>query len=232
MSWHRFLINLFPYIRNTFVNFIRDIPWFLAISSFLLAFLGIYTCIRKRDWATLLIFPAMFSVTFIFLLIWHRIPFARTWIYFVPFGIIIADAGYTFLIEKVSKKNQLFIKSGTLILAAFFAGFLISNGRILKQTDTGAFPEAQVAAKYLKQLTTRNDTVLVGKPIKSIMQFYFWYNDLPININVRNPTNQGKIYVIVQNSHYKLFSITNKPVNKLYDYGDMSLYEEVDARSK
>ncbi len=231
--WQEFLSQVYPHFQKTSSDFFRDIPKVVLFICIILVIIGIYGSVRKRDWSTLLILPSILLGSAIVFLVVHRIPFARTWIYVIPFILIIANSGFIYIIENISHRIRSFVRVVIVIVAVVFAVSLISTNTITSYPDTGTFPEAPIVAKYLKPIMTSNDIVHVrGRgPADEPTYFYLWYYGVR-EYNAEKNHEPRKEFFVVQKSHYSIKDLTDKPVIELLDFGDMALYQGLDIQDQ
>jgi hypothetical protein len=156
----------------------------------------------------------------------HAIPYPRTWIYMIPAVLIVADAGWTYCIEKLSKPFRIIAVNSILLAGAFHAVFLISTNAIEKYPDTGNFAEAPVVASYLKSAMNDGDAVDGIVPVDYPTYFYLWYQDVgDIRPRRDNPT-LDKFYV-VKKSTYSIEETTQENVEKLFEIDDAAIYKSL-----
>lgn len=230
-AWSVFFEQLYPHIRNTLSDFLRDIPGFLRVSSLILVLIGMFSYIKKRDHVSLLLLPSLLLGSAVVLLLQHKIPFARTWIFIIPFLILAADAGFTLIIEYFSPGMRRSITLLTSLAALIFAIRLMASNNIAMYPDTGIFSEASIAAKYLKSTITKQQQNLVFEsktPATYPIYFYLWYYDIPIKFSDSNSAHSDIIY-IVKKSSYSLKDMTDQPVNRIFAIDDMEVFQGVNS---
>jgi hypothetical protein len=147
----------------------------------------------------------------------------------IPFLLVVADAGFTFFLESVPAKTRQIVCAATCITAAFFAVSLITTNTIAEYAETGNFPEAPVAARFLKTIMTGKDEVQAKIPADWPMNFYLWYYHVP-EYNPKKNSPIERIFYVVQKSQYSIEDLTDGPVIKLLEFDDMAVYQAVDAR--
>jgi hypothetical protein len=140
--WPEFIRQVIPHFQATISDFFRDIPAVVVYICIALVILGIYDSVRKRDWGSLLILPMILLGSAVVFLGQHAIPFSRTWIFIIPFILLYADFGFTYIIEIVPHNTRFFIIVLLFATGTFAAGSLISKNIITKYPDTGSIPEA------------------------------------------------------------------------------------------
>jgi hypothetical protein len=224
--WDGFLRSISPHFQKTYNVFYRDIPKPVLFTCLMLVIIGTYASIRKQNWNMLFLLPSVCFGSAIVFFIKHRIPYPRTWIYIIPFILLLADSGFTYITENVSRKIRLFINLSTLIIGTFVAASLISKNVITSYPETGNFQEAQIVAKYLKPIMTPNDKIHVQCPADIPTLYYLWFYNIPEQ-NVENNSGQNKEFFIVKKSEYSIKEMTDKRVIKLLDLDDMTIYQTV-----
>lgn len=230
--WSEFISQLSPHITSTLSDFFRDIPRFLIFFLMLLVLVGVFDYIKKRDLAALLLLPSILLGSASLFLLQHRIPFERTWIFMIPFLILVADAGFTFIVEHLSPRVNIYIMLVTFLATMIFARSLISSNTIAMYPDTGIFSEAPIAAKFLKTKirNPKKNFVFTSKtPATEPILFYLWYYGVPIEF-ADDDSSHGNTVYIVEKSHYSLKDMTDKPVIEIFTVDDMEVYQGVDTK--
>jgi hypothetical protein len=221
-----FLSQLYVHFAETFTAFTRDIPGALLLFILILMVAGLYGAVRRRNWAMLLLLPSIFVASAAMFLLKHAIPYPRTWIYFIPFVLIVADAGWTFCVEKLSGRLQKVVTHGLVVAGIFHGLFLISTNAVAKYYDTGNFPEARVVASYLKSVIDHDDGVDGWAPADYPTYFYLWYYKMGDIRSRRDDDSQGKFFV-VQKSGRSIEEITKDDVVKLFEVDDAVIYKSL-----
>lgn len=230
-AWSTFFEQLYPHIRSTLSDFLRDVPAGLRLLLALLVSLGIFSYVKKRDHASFLLLPSLMFGSAVIFFLQHKIPFGRTWIFVIPFIIVIADAGFTFILERLSPRMNRYLLVVTFLAAVVFATSLTASNAIARYPDTGAFSEAPIAAKFLETQITKQEPGLVFEsktPATYPIYFYLWYYDVPIEFANDNSAHPDTIY-IVQKSTYSLDDMTDQPVNTILAIDDMHVFRGVIA---
>jgi len=224
--WREFLRQLYPLLRSL-SDYPRDIPWVAVLIGSALVIAGLYRSLRGREWPTVLILPSILSGLVFVLLVHRRTPFARTWIYVLPFILLMADSGFTWIVEKTSDRMRALLTIVVLIGGAVAGASLISTGTIASYPDTGTFPEAPIVARYLTPILTSSDTVEARVPADWPTDFYLWYYGAPSHYAEQGP-KVGTTFLVVKKSRYSVEDMTDGPVIELLDIGDMALYRAIE----
>ena len=221
--WNDFLAQLGPQLQRSFEELVRDIPVVVLIFLAALLVVGMYAALKQQLLSAWLILPALLVGAAIVLFIQHRIPYARTWIYLIPFVLLAADAGLAFLLERLPGRATALFKTGLLACGLIFAARLMSANIIGAYPDTSAFPAAPIVVEYLKPILQPGDKVHITSTADWSVNYYFWANDIIRPAQVLKP-GTGRTYYIVKKSRATIQSMTKEPVVKLMDMGDMALY--------
>jgi hypothetical protein len=221
-----FFNQVYGHFTEVIADYTRDIPTALLVFGSILVVLGMYSAAIQRHWAILLLLPSLFAASAVLFIVKHAIPYPRTWIYMIPAVLIVADAGWTYCIEKLSKPFRMIAVNSMLLAGAFHAVFLISTNAIEKYPDTGNFAEAPVVASYLKSAMNDGDAVDGIVPVDYPTYFYLWYQDVgDIRPRRDNPT-LDKFYV-VKKSTYSIEETTQENVEKLFEIDDAAIYKSL-----
>jgi len=222
-SWKDFSNHLYPHFQQILSDFSRDIPRLVEYAALLLVAIGLFSALRKRDWASFLVIPAIIVGGLIVFFAKQAIPFARTWIYLIPFPLLFADLGYSWLVEKFLPKNRDILAVLVFVTGSFFVGSLISTNAIAHYDDTGSFPEASAVAQYLKPLMTGNEFIVVKDTANYPTFYYLCYADAPPQNKDIDP-EMAKRYFVVQKGWYTLNDLTDEPATQIFELGNAAIY--------
>jgi hypothetical protein len=222
--WEEFLSQVYPHFQQTFIVFTRDIPNEFLLIAAILFVIGIGKAIQQKKWPILLIVPSILLTSGVIFIIKHKIPFARTWIYIIPFFILVADNGFTWVISISSDKIQFCIKIIIVGFSFYFALSLMSNNTIASYPDTGTFAEAELVAKFLKPMMSTSDKIHVRVPANYPVYYYMWYHQVPRN--KRGANLESRIdYFVVKKNQYSIK--TNTPLKVSLDIGNLTVYQSI-----
>jgi hypothetical protein len=221
-----FFSAAYRHVAETFADYIRDIPKSALIFLSILIGLGLYRAARQRNWNVLLILPCIVAASAWLFFMKHAIPFPRTWIFMIPFVLIIADGGWNYCMDKLSKPLRSAAVYGLHTSVAFYALFLISTNAIAKYPDTGTFTEAPVVAKYLGSVMNKGDAVDGLAPVDYPTYFYFWYH-YTNDIRPRRDDPLRRKFFIVKKSDSSIEATTRHKVAKVVEFDDAVNYESL-----
>ena len=230
-SWPDFAAHIAPHLRQILSDFFRDVPAAGKYLGFLLAGCGVFAAVRRRDWAGTLLIPSIAAGSLIIFFAKQAIPFVRTWIYLIPFFLLFADLGYSFLLEKLQPTLKLTLTTLMLIAALGFAGSLAATNAIERYTDTGTFPEAETVARYLQPMLSGNEFIAVMDTANYPLYYYLCAEHAPIQKADLDPKTV-KRYFVVQNSWYPLSNLTKQPAKAIFTYGDATVYTSISPNER
>jgi hypothetical protein len=222
-SWADFSKQLLPHFRQILSDFSRDVPLMLEYGGLLMVGAGLFGVLRRRDWAAALLIPAMLVGALLVFFAKQAIPFVRTWIYWIPFALLFADLGYTYLVENLRPAFRRISTAAILAGALFFAGSLVSSNTIVKYEDTGAFPEADLVAQYLKPLMTGDEFIVVRDTANYPVFYYLCQAGAPPQKQDIDPATARR-YFITQKGWHALSDLTDEPATPLFEHGDALIY--------
>jgi hypothetical protein len=223
-SWDVFWSQLLPQLQNSFSELFRDVPPAVLLTILALVVLGLVASARRRNWGVLLILPCLVLGAFFVLLVQHTNPYARTWIYLIPFILLVADAGLVFLLEHLPGRFQVWANAFLVFAGLFFALNLMSENIIVTYADTSAFPEAPVVVEYIKPIFKPGDTLRVSPTADWSVYFYFWYDGMSPLLTDQNPST-GRVFFISQKSRGPIGDLAAQRFTLLLDMGNMALYQ-------
>lgn len=224
--WKDFLAHIAPHLSQIIGDFFRDVPSAAKYFGFLLAGIGVWAAVRRRDWAGTLLIPCILLGALVIFFTKQAIPFVRTWIYLIPFYLLFADLGYSALTEKLSPTLARTVTTLMLLAGLVYAATLASTNAIARYADTGSFPEAQTVARYMKPLLTGNEFIAVMDTANFPLYYYLCDENAPTQKPTLDPKTV-KRYFVVQKSWYKLSDLTKKPAELVFEYGDAAVYTSV-----
>jgi 4-amino-4-deoxy-L-arabinose transferase-like glycosyltransferase len=106
----------------------------------------------------------------------HRAPFARVWLWFLPIAASLAAAGVVLLFERWPRTRR-FIEQRTPALAVGLglgaAMSIVLSFAVLLTRDTGTYRDAEEASIALGGVLQPGDRVLVGLPTNGPLEYYF-----------------------------------------------------------
>ncbi|MDH7499465.1 MAG: glycosyltransferase family 39 protein [candidate division NC10 bacterium] len=218
LHWQAFLHRIYPHLREVFSFLSSDLPPLVVVIGLVLLLVGVLGAIRGRNGGLAWLLPSMFLGAVIVFLLKHSIPPARIWIYLMPFLLVLADSGFTYLSKGLSRSLPFLPPLLLAILGMVCAASLMSK-------EATANCEAPLVAKYLKPLVNESDLIRLRRSSVSYpVRFYLWYYGVPHQKEEATP-GVGKEFFVVKKSRYTIGDLTEKPVIELLDWGDIAIYQ-------
>lgn len=158
---------------------------FLLINGFLII-IGFISYFKKNNLKELILFPSFLFSGLMVLLIRTILAHERSWIFLIPFSLIVADEGYTFLTQNLNKKYFKNLSIILIFIASFFCRSILDNRLIDKIPFSKTFPEAPIIVKYLRGNiydNPENYNININESLETNLFFYTWYYKFPIKIN-------------------------------------------------
>jgi hypothetical protein len=203
--WHEFFQQSMPHLRATFIALTSGIPTIALLAIAALMAIGLYTSARNRNWPILLLLPLVLASSATILIAQHRIPFERTWIFFVPLILLVADAGFARAIEIVPPRF-----CPAAIIALFLLTTILGLRLIVPYPAAGYsmnedFPEARLAAQFLKPMLTEGDAVRASLTAEEPTFFYLWYDTTVLDPRTHKTIKPQPIFYMGNKEFYYSF---------------------------
>jgi len=164
---------MFPtHVSDTFSRFVRDVPFPLLGTMLLLIGTGFWFCGKNKNWNAALLLPCLIFGAALPLVIQHRIPFARTWIFALPFLFVLIDAGALACSEWLPSRVRGFERCALFVAVGVFGVSLMNRDVIASYPDTGVCADAEPVATFLAGKVSSGDELVVDCPCDSPLQFY------------------------------------------------------------
>jgi 4-amino-4-deoxy-L-arabinose transferase-like glycosyltransferase len=109
------------------------------------------------------------------LVVTHRAPFARVWLWLLPIAASLAGAGLVRLLERWERTRRLAQERTPALAVVYVVGAALSivlSFAVLLSRDTGTFREAAEASEALSRALRPGDRVLVGIPSNGPLEYY------------------------------------------------------------
>jgi len=223
-SWSEFSSQLLPHVQKSFEELSRDIHPGVLLAVFALTAFGLIHAARQRNWGIILLLPCLLVGAWLVLAAQRTIPYARTWIYLIPFILLAADAGLAAILNDLPSRMQISVNVVLILMTLCFTLNLASRDAITSYPDTSAFPEAPLAVEYLKPIFKPGDTLRISPTADWPVYFYFWYHGIYPTLIEKAPST-GRIFFIAKKSRGPLEAEITQRFTLLLDLGNMALYQ-------
>ena len=109
------------------------------------------------------------------LVVTHRAPFPRIWLWFLPVAAALAGAGILILLGRWPKTAG-WVERRLPVLAAVIAVVLavtvVQSRAVTRSRDTGTFDDAELAARTLRGMVSGRDRILASIPTNAPLAYY------------------------------------------------------------
>ena len=191
LPYDNFFSQLGPHLITTLQDVIRNVPPVLLLGGGILILVGFATAVKRRLLSALLLLPCMIIGSVAVLFAKHSIPFARTWIFFLPAVFIMIDIGLVSVAAGFRPRFRCAPIFAATLLSAVAAGTLIRNNTIAAYSDTGHFPEAEQVVMSLVPILEKNDKVRVHLPADMPVYYYMRRYGIPNSIHSGKRESDG-----------------------------------------
>jgi hypothetical protein len=222
LSRAAFLDRLPSHLLATLGDYSRDVPVIIRVGMLCLLVAGLVESIRLRRWGAASMLPAIALGVSIPLFLQHQIPFARTWIFILPFLFVLMDAGCGGLRRVVPAAYHAPAAVAMVVLAGLGAVALMNHDVISRYDDTGAFPEAQSVVQVLAKEMASGDSLAIAVPAEEPVLFYMWHDGVPSRM-ARSGSSRRE-FLVVKKSRYSLEDLTTATATMLVTMGDAEVY--------
>ena len=191
-----FINSLGIHIKSSLIVISEVLPNYYLYIILVLFFVGIYDYFTENKLLALILFPLIFISSIFGITSKLTIPSERTWIFFIPFFLIVVDNGFTRLVINLKHSKKTFLTFAIIFFLLIIINPFLSNDFI--DIEEKAFPESEIAIKYLesKRISDEKDKLSVSVLSGSSMElnFYNWFYNAKISVNKNRIYNRKGLY--------------------------------------
>ena len=171
-SWPQFFAQLSPSLEQAVVTWAQPYPPLVALVVGAVTVVGVARSTRaSREGVSVLLAAYVWSA--IVLLVDHRVPFTRTWLWMLPVVALAAGAACERLRHRPSLVVAVpYLPGIAAAVAAFGVGWGFATNALGANTDTGVFAGAEPIAGMLATQTQPGDRILAYLPSNAPLQYY------------------------------------------------------------
>lgn len=198
-AWPQFLSDLSDTSWETLRSWGLGLPPFVSLAALALAIRALSrhaTLSRTRVGLPL----AVLVWCAWLLVVSHRAPFSRVWLWLLPIVALLAGAGLVVTLESWPRTRALATKRMpllVLIVAAGFATSVVVSRAALRSKDTGTFVDAERVAAILSSVVRRDDRVVAPLPSNAPLIFYFVRRGVDPSVLYTDEEQANRVIVIV-----------------------------------
>jgi hypothetical protein len=210
-------------VRNRFVTpsgwpvFLRELPdtladafysWGLGVPrvfSLVLLALAVVAIVRHSVVASgrIGLHVAALAWCLVLLVVIHRAPFPRVWLWALPIAASLAGAGLVHVAEQWPPSRRVFQNRVGMISIALCLGLaasVVTSFEVLLSRDTGTFRDAKEAAAALGQLLRPGDHIRAGIPTNAPLDYYLDRQGVDRSRQVVDERLAGRVLVVVDSA--------------------------------
>lgn len=218
-----FITGLRWHLESTTRQFLRDLPTAFSLLLLAVTSFGIYRAYQTSgNRITSLVLSCLISAALL-LLIKLRIPFDRTWIYFIPLLAIATDFGVNDVLTRVRRKTRFALYSVAVIAAIGLASELTKTGAIRQNTETGIFPAGPAIGRYLATHMQTGDGLFI-ECCENYSLFYYLslYGSTRYTYSPEH-ANQDNYYVVPNGKQLKSIT-TEQSLDMIFEADGTKIY--------
>jgi 4-amino-4-deoxy-L-arabinose transferase-like glycosyltransferase len=129
----------------------------------------------------------------------HRAPFARVWLWFLPFVAILAAVGGVELLLRWRRSRRVVEERSPTLSVALSLGLALSvvfSYAVLLTRDTGTYREASQAAAVFARVLRDGDLVLVGLPTNAPLAYYLDRLGIPLTVLTQDEKTARRVFAV------------------------------------
>lgn len=198
-DWLAFFVELSLSIGSLGMSWALGLPPVAAVVLLVLA-LGALRRHRALSLFTIGLPLAAFVFSCWLLVVTHRAPVPRLWLWLLPLVLTLAAAGTIAVLEqRAGSKRWVTEHVGILAMIVGFVGTLLVglSSAVLLSQETGAYRDADRAVDALKPLLQPGDLVVTGGHAGGLMEYHFDRQGVDRSHLAVLPSRARRVFVIV-----------------------------------
>ena len=171
-SWPQFFANLLPSLLLAIATWGQPYPLLIVLLLGAVAAVGVARSHRtSREGASVLLAAYVWSA--VVLLVDHRVPFARTWLWMLPIVALATGEVVTRQVHRLSLAAVgRYLPGIAATIATVGVGWGFATNALGRNHDTGVFAGAEPIAAVLAKQTRPGDRILAPIPSNAPLQYY------------------------------------------------------------
>lgn len=134
------------------------------------------------------------------LVVSHRAPFPRTWLWLLPLVAALACAGAFRILDRFARARQILERRGALLAVAVafaLATPVVVSFAVLIDRDTGTYRDARDAAAALRSVLRPDDAIFALIPTNGPLDYYLEREGVPRGNLFLDGARARRVFVIV-----------------------------------
>ena len=198
-NWFDFFEQLQSVVRQTLTSWSLGLPPIVSLALLWLAIVALrHHASISRVRANIAL--AAFLSTAWLLVVNHRAPFPRVFLWLFPIAAALAGAGAIVLSQRRPRVDRFFLQRTPTLAIAFTVAAATSvalSHAVLLTRDTGTFRDAEQASTLLRRVLQPGDLVLVELPSNAPLAYYFDRLGVPSTYLSLDERSARRVVVIV-----------------------------------
>jgi hypothetical protein len=198
-DWLAFFVELSLSIGSLARSWALGLP---PIVAFVLLLLALVALRRHRSFSQFTIGLPLAAFVFCcwLLVVTHRAPGPRVWLWLLPLALTLAAVGLLSVLERRERVRRVLAEHlGIFAMLVVFAGtmFVSLSSAVLFTQETGAYRDAERAVDALRPMLQPGDLVVTGGQAGGLMEYYFNRKGVDRSHLAALPSRARRVFVIV-----------------------------------
>jgi uncharacterized membrane protein len=173
-SWLEFTTGIPRHVAETLLTWTSPLPWWLAPVLLVAAIGGMARSSHSQRAGRASLATAAALWCGFLLLVTHRIPFVRVWLFLLPLFLLSIARGIVRLAQRVRAPTASPLPAWSAsVLAALVVTLALVGDTVRSSGDTGAFASARVMTDAIAADLRAGDRVLAPIPTNGPLLYYF-----------------------------------------------------------
>jgi 4-amino-4-deoxy-L-arabinose transferase-like glycosyltransferase len=198
-NWFDFLEELQSVIRQVLASWSLGLPPIVSLALLWLAIVALRHHASLSQFRANIALAAFVSTAWL-LVVNHRAPFPRVFLWLFPIAASLAGAGAMLLSQRRPRVDRFFLQRTPTIAITFTVAAATSvalSHAVLLTRDTGTFRDAEQASTLLRRVLQPGDLVLVALPANAPLAYYFDRLGVPSTYLSLDERSARRVVVIV-----------------------------------
>ena len=193
-AWPTFIADIPRHLAEMVVTWSSPFPWWAALLLVPLAVAGLRR-IEPASRPSLVLASALWCGAL--LLVTHRAPFVRVWLFLLPLFHLAVARGIVRVARRTRVHLALVSPTAAIALAALVATLTLLGDTVRRSGDTGAFRSAREVTERLKDSLRPGDRVLAPIPTNGPLLYYFSARGLDTALLNTPPESTRRAFLVL-----------------------------------
>ena len=222
--WRVFFLQLSASIAQVFASWTLGWPSLITVILGVCAAVGLVTE-RRATGMRVSIAGSMYVWCALALLITHRAPFPRVWLFLVAPAALLAAHGSIQLLSRASVVRERVVPRGGVmgvVLALALASVVVLSHGVTASRDTGTLRDARQIAQSFATRLRPGDRVIAPLPSNGPLAYYFVRESVDTSYLSSVPSASSTVYLIVNTDEgFSLNTRLGDPLLQRFQKGEL-----------